>query len=87
MMIGTLILLILAIVLVCILWKFVKNVVHLVINSIFGLVILYLVNFLHLFSLLSLDPVPINLISIIVCALAGIPGAILLIILHIIGLY
>jgi inhibitor of the pro-sigma K processing machinery len=61
--------------------------VHLVINSIFGLVILYLVNFLHLFSLLSLDPVPINLISIIVCALAGIPGAILLIILHIIGLY
>lgn len=86
-MIGTIILLILGFVLLLILWRYMKNVLHLVINSIFGLIILYLVNVLHLLPLIGVSDVPINLISIIVCALAGIPGAILMILLHIIGIF
>ena len=51
---------------------------YLVVNSIFGLIILALAKFLGL-------PVPINLITVIICALAGIPGAILVILLYLLG--
>jgi hypothetical protein len=51
---------------------------YLVVNSIFGLIVLALAKFLGL-------AVPINLITVIICALAGIPGALLVIILTLLG--
>ncbi|MGZ4869470.1 MAG: pro-sigmaK processing inhibitor BofA family protein [Halobacteriota archaeon] len=51
---------------------------YLVVNSILGIIVLALANFLGL-------GVPINLITIIVCALAGIPGALLVILLFVLG--
>ncbi len=51
---------------------------YLVVNSIFGLIILALAKFLGL-------PVPINLITVIICALAGIPGALLVLLLFVLG--
>jgi hypothetical protein len=86
-MIGTLIVLILGIIILAVLWFFIRNVVHLVINSILGIALLFIVNLINLFGIIGKPPVPINLISIIVCALAGIPGAILLMLLHIVGLF
>ena len=49
------------------------------INSILGIIVLALANFIGL-------PVPINLITIIICALAGIPGALLVILLFVLGI-
>jgi hypothetical protein len=51
---------------------------YLVVNSIFGLIILALAKFLGL-------AVPINLITVIICALAGIPGALLVLLLFVLG--
>jgi hypothetical protein len=51
---------------------------YLVVNSIFGLIVLALAKFLGL-------AVPINLITVIICALAGIPGALLVLLLFVLG--
>jgi hypothetical protein len=55
-----------------------RTIRYLVVNSIFGLIVLALAKFLGL-------AVPINIITIIICALAGIPGALLVIILTLLG--
>jgi hypothetical protein len=52
---------------------------YLAVNSILGIIVLLLANFIGL-------PVPINLITIIICALAGIPGALLVILLFVLGI-
>ncbi|MFZ0925370.1 MAG: pro-sigmaK processing inhibitor BofA family protein [Halobacteriota archaeon] len=52
---------------------------YLAVNSILGIIVLLLANFVGL-------PVPINLITIIICALAGIPGALLVILLFVLGI-
>ena len=55
-----------------------RTIRYLVVNSILGLIVLALAKFLGL-------AVPINLITIIICALAGIPGALLVIVLALLG--
>ncbi|MEI7827072.1 MAG: pro-sigmaK processing inhibitor BofA family protein [Euryarchaeota archaeon] len=55
---------------------------YLVINSILGIIVLVIANiFLAYFGLV----VPLNLITILICALAGIPGAVLVILLVVLG--
>jgi inhibitor of the pro-sigma K processing machinery len=55
---------------------------YLVVNSILGLIVLAIANiFLANFGL----TVPIDIFSILICALAGIPGALLVILLVVLG--
>ena len=55
-----------------------RTIRYLVVNSIFGLIVLALAKFFGL-------AVPINLITVIICALAGIPGALLVLLLFVLG--
>jgi pro-sigmaK processing inhibitor BofA len=56
---------------------------YLVVNSILGIIVLVIANFfLANFGL----TVPIDLVTILVCALAGIPGALLVILLVVLGI-
>jgi len=52
---------------------------YLVVNSILGIIVLALADFIGL-------AVPINWFTILVCALAGIPGALLVILLFVLGI-
>ncbi len=74
------ILIILMLVLAVVMFVLLKSAVKLVINSIIGLVILFLVNATGLIS------IPINLITVLVCAIGGIWGAIILILLKLVGI-
>ncbi len=56
-----------------------RTIRYLVVNSILGLIVLALAKFLGL-------PVPINWITVLICALAGIPGALLVILLYWLGI-
>ncbi len=51
----------------------------LIVNAIVGLVLLFLTN------LVISPPIPINLITILVCALGGVVGWLIILILHILG--
>jgi inhibitor of the pro-sigma K processing machinery len=64
----------------------VRNIGHLVINSIVGLLTLFLVNYFHLMQYAGKPDIDIGWITIIICALAGLPGAILVIILALFGI-
>ena len=52
---------------------------RLITNSIVGLVLLFLTN------LFLSDEIPINLVTLIICAIGGVGGWILILILHLLG--
>ena len=86
-MISTIFLIIIGFVVLLVLWHVLKNIAKLIINSILGLLLLIGVNMLNIFPALGYSNIEISWIGVLVCALAGIPGAILLMLLHIAGLY
>lgn len=67
-------LLALAVIAVVVGYRILKNVKALVVNAIVGVIVLALANFLGI-------GVQISLVAVLVCAVAGIPGAILVILL------
>ena len=79
-MFELLIYLLLAIIIVIVLLKVFKLSSKLIINSIVGIILLFLTN--ALFDLFGLElAIDINLLTVIICAIAGIPGVILIIVL------
>jgi hypothetical protein len=74
--------LIAGILIVIVLFFFLKDLVKIVINSILGILILFGVNYFHLMEPLGRPDIPINIITVLLCILGGIPGAFLTIILH-----
>jgi len=75
-----LIVLLLAIVIVIILYKIFKATTKLVINSILGIIMLFLTNYVIGLCEFGFS-IEINIITVLLCAIAGIPGLILVIIL------
>jgi inhibitor of the pro-sigma K processing machinery len=77
--------LLLAIIIVIVLFKVFKLGSKVIINSIVGIILLFLSNVL--FDLFGLElTIDINLLTVIICAIAGIPGVILIIVLAFLGI-
>ena len=72
-------LLALAVIAVIVGYRVLKNVKALVVNAIVGVLVLALANFLGL-------GVQISLVAVLVCAVAGIPGAVLVILLSLVDI-
>ena len=72
--------LLLAVVILYVLYKFINQIIKLAMNSIAGIVILFLLNFV--FGL----GIPINIFTILITAFAGVGGVVLILILHFLGL-
>ena len=72
--------LIVAVIIIYVLWKILEDATQLAINSIIGIIIFWLLN--QFFNM----GIPINWLSILVVALAGIPGVILVVLIHFLGL-
>ncbi len=75
-----LIILVLVIIGVIVAYLILKTATHLIVNTILGLILLAASNFI--FNL----HIPYTLPAILICALGGIPGAILVILLHVLGI-
>ncbi len=85
-LLGIAILVLVIIIFLAIAFFVIKNIGQLVINAIVGLITLFVVNFFHLMQYAGKPDIGYGWITIIICALAGIPGAILLIILGLLGI-
>ena len=72
--------LIVAVVIIYVLWKILEDARQLAVNSIIGIIVFWLLN--QFFGL----GIPINWLSILVVALAGIPGVVLVLLIHFLGL-
>jgi inhibitor of the pro-sigma K processing machinery len=84
-MFELLIYLLLAIIIVIVLFKVFKLGSKVIINSIIGIILLFLTN--SLFGLFGLGlTIDINLLTVIICAIAGIPGVVLIIVLAFLGI-
>ncbi|HXW99132.1 MAG TPA: pro-sigmaK processing inhibitor BofA family protein, partial [Methanomicrobiales archaeon] len=64
----------------------VRNIVHLAVNAIVDLLALFLINMFHLMQLAGKPDIGVDWITVIICALAGLPGAVLLVVLGLFGL-
>ena len=82
-MIETILTILLALVVAAVIWYFLKNVTSLIINAVVGVITLFIVQFL---GLLGMENYQIGLVSILVCALGGFPGAVILIVLNALGI-
>lgn len=82
-MLDTLITIIIAGGIIFVLWYFLKNLTTLIVNSVVGIIVLILVS---QFNLLGMESFRVTWGAVLVCALGGLPGAILLIVLNFAGI-
>ena len=80
-MISGIILLLIAIVFFVVLFVIVKSAMHLIINAVIGVVMFVISN------ALGITHIQFSIFNLLICAIGGIPGALVLIILNAIGLY
>jgi hypothetical protein len=85
-LIGIALLILVVIIFIAVALFVIKNVVHLIINAIIGLVTLFIVNFFHLMQYAGKPDIGYDLITIIICALGGFLGALLVIVLALLGI-
>jgi hypothetical protein len=62
-----------------------KDIVKIVINSILGLLILFFVNYFDLMAYVGRSDIAYTPVNIILCALGGVPGALIVIIMQLVG--
>jgi len=74
-------LLIIGVAILFLLAKFIQFISRAIINSVLGVVFLFISN------ALGITTIQMNVISLLICAIAGIPGALVLIVLNLLGMY
>lgn len=79
-MIGEIVGLILAIVVAVLLYKVLKGATGLLVNAVVGVVVLWIL------GLFISPPVIINLWSVLIAAIGGLPGVVIVIVLHFLGI-
>jgi pro-sigmaK processing inhibitor BofA len=72
----------LAVILAIIVYFVLKRAVALLINAIVGVILLFLINFINLMALFGRPDIPINWITVLVSAIGGLPGVIIVVLLH-----
>jgi hypothetical protein len=78
-------LLIVGVLIAIVLFLLFKDITKLIINSILGLLLLFFVNYFDLMSYVGQPDVNIDVVTVLMCVLGGIPGALLVIILQALG--
>jgi len=63
-----------------------KKAMTLFINAVAGLVTLWLLNHFSILTWFGAPDIQINLVTILICALGGLPGALILVLLHLVGI-
>lgn len=84
-LLGSVVSIILAIVVVVVLYYLLKSVTALVINAVVGIIVLFLLNLFHVMSLFGASDIPIDLITILVSAIGGLAGVVIVVVLHLAG--
>lgn len=79
------ILIIVLLILGVIIYFVLRNITKIIINSVIGILLLLIVNYFHLMQYLGKSDITVNWASVLLCAIGGLPGAILVILLHIAG--
>ncbi len=85
-MTDILIAIILLVVIIAIVWYLVKKLSLLAINAVLGLITLFVINFLHVMQWMGKPDLGYDLATILICAIGGLPGVLILMLLGILGI-
>ncbi|MDH7592962.1 MAG: pro-sigmaK processing inhibitor BofA family protein [Methanomicrobiales archaeon] len=85
-MLQSVLLILLAILILALIYFFLRRAITLLINSLVGVILLFLMNWLGLMSWFGKGDIPINLVTILLCAFGGLPGVLVVIVLHLFGI-
>ncbi|MGA2035928.1 pro-sigmaK processing inhibitor BofA family protein [Methanoregula sp.] len=85
-MTNLLVALLLIIAIIVIVWYLVKRLSALVVNAVLGLLLLVLINFLHIMQWMGKPDLGYDVATILICALGGVPGVLILVLLSILGI-
>ena len=85
-MTNILVALILVIAIIAIVWYLVKKLTILVVNAVLGLICLFLINFLHIMQWMGKPDLGYSVATLLICALGGLPGVLILMLLNILGI-
>jgi hypothetical protein len=77
---------ILIILIIVIVWYLVKKLAILVVNAVLGIICLFLFNFLHIMQWIGKTDLGYSLPTILISAIGGIPGVLILVLLNILGI-
>jgi len=83
---DVLVTLLLVVAIIAIVYFLVKKFSVLVINAVVGLIALFLLNFLHIMQWMGKPDLGYSIATIIICAVGGLPGICVLILLDILGI-
>jgi hypothetical protein len=62
-----------------------KDIVKIIINSVLGLLLVFFVNYFDLLGYVGKPDIPYTPVNLLLCALGGVPGALIVIILQLTG--
>ncbi len=85
-MIETIIAIALVIAAIGVLYYFFKQATTLIINAVVGLILLFLINHFEVMSSFGGTDIPINWATVLICALGGVIGVVLLLLLNLAGI-
>ena len=85
-MTNILVAIILIVAIIAIVWYLVKQLSVLVVNAVLGLIGLFLVNFFHVMQWMGKPDLGYDLATILICAIGGLPGVLILMLLGIFGI-
>jgi hypothetical protein len=84
-MIQGIIAIIVAVIIAILIYFVLKKGIALLINAIVGVVVLFLINVIGLMQLIGYPDVPINWLTILISAIGGFLGVIIVLIMHLLG--
>ncbi|MDO9034760.1 MAG: pro-sigmaK processing inhibitor BofA family protein [Methanoregula sp.] len=82
---AVLITILLVVAIVAIVYYLVKKLSVLVINAILGLILLFILNFLHVMQWMGKPDLGWDLVTVLISAIGGVPGVCILVLLNIFG--
>ena len=85
-MTDILIAIILIVVIIAIVWYLVRKLSILAINAVLGMITLFVINFLHVMQWMGKPDLGYDLVTILICAIGGFPGVLILMLLGILGI-
>ncbi len=85
-MTDVLVTLLLVVAIIAVVYFLVKKFSVLVINAILGLIALFILNFLHVMQWMGKPDLGYSIATVIICAVGGIPGICVLVLLDILGI-
>jgi inhibitor of the pro-sigma K processing machinery len=71
--------------LVAVVYFLVKHLSAILVNAVVGLILLVVLNFLHVMQWMGKPDLGYDLVTVLICAIGGVPGVCILVLLNILG--